>query len=173
MFYSPQEALNWLKGKIAALFAARGVLQDAYGRALVLQNKAQTTTAREQADRLVASITSSLRNQGSLESKVRAVVPSSWLPQTLGLFPIILGIGAIAVAGAVYAHLNNVAEHRKTLEMVERGLLTPQQAITLQQTGSIFGGGGLSGLTGNLSTIMLAGAALYALVLFGPMFSRR
>jgi hypothetical protein len=171
-FYTPQDAMDWLHGKVNDLFAARGILQDLYGRALLAQQKAMGTTNAVRATQLVADLTTSLDDQSTLEQRVKAVVPSSWLPQTMGFVPLIIGLGVIAVAGAVYLHLQRVAEHQHTLALVESGVLTPAQAIQLESSGGLLGGGGLSGLTDNLKYILLAGAGLYALTLFGPMLSR-
>lgn len=166
-FYTPQDALDYLKGKIADLFAARATLQDQYGRALLARSKSQTPSQISQADQLVADITTSLQDQSSLESKVKAVVPNSWMPQTLGIFPLIVGIGAIAVAGAVYLHLQQISQHAKTLSLIEKGIITPAQAVQLEQSSSILGAGGLTDLTGNMKWILLGGLGLYSLFLFG------
>ncbi len=170
-FYTPEQALDYLKGKVAELFAARGVLQDAYGRALLVRQKAMGTENAVRATQLVNDLTTALGDQTSLENKVRSIVPIAWTQQ-LGIVPLILGAGAIAVAAAVYLHLQKVAEHRETLALVEKGVLTPAQAVALQSSGSLFGGGGLSGITSNLSTLLLIGVAGYALFLFGPMLVR-
>lgn len=171
-FSTPQDAMDWLKGKVTELFAARGILQDLYGRALLAQQKAMGTENAVRATQLVSDLTSSLDDQSTLEDRVRAVVPTAWLPQTMGLLPLIIGVGAIAIAGAVYLHLQRVSEHQRTLALVESGVLTPAQAIALDASGGLFGTGGLSGLTDNLKVILLAGAGLYALTLFGPTLSR-
>lgn len=175
-FYTPQDAMNWLQGQVANLFAARGVLQDAYGRAVLVQQKALAVgidpMLAPKATQLVADLTTSLEDQTSLENKVRSVVPDSWLPQTMGLVPLIIGVGVIAIAGAVYLHLQQVAQHQQTLALVEKGVLTPEQAVALESSGGILGSTGLSGITDNLKYILMAGAGLYALTLFGPALSR-
>jgi len=171
-FYTPTGALDYLKGKVAELFRARGVLQDAYGRALLVESKMMTPENRMKITQLVADLTTSIQDQTSLENKVRMVVPASWAPQNLGIAPLIIGAGVIAVAGAVALHLAQVVKHRDTLALVERGILTPAQAVALEQSGSILGGGGLSGITGNIGTILMFGVGAYALFLFGPMLSR-
>jgi hypothetical protein len=171
IFYTPQDALDWLKGKVGALFAARGILQDTYGRALAAQSKARTPETIAKSAQLVADLTVSLQDQTSLENKVRSVVPSSWIPQSLGLFPLVIGIGAIAIAGAVYLHLQKVAEHRDTLALIEKGVLTVAQAEALQSGGSLLGSGGFTGITENIRYILLFGASAYALYLFGPILA--
>jgi len=171
-FYTPQQALDYLQRQVASLFAARGTLQDAYGKAIMLRQKSMGTENAVRASRLVADLIVSLDDQTTLENRVRSIVPASWLPQTMGLFPLILGVGAVAIAGAVYLHLQRVAEHRQTLALVEKGVLTPAQAIELEKSGGLLGGGGLSGITGNLSTILMMAVGGYALFLFGPMLSR-
>lgn len=164
-FYSPTEALLWLKGKIAELFAARGILQDLYGRAVIAQSKAHTPQQKIQTTQLLADIRNSLDEQSTLERRIRMVVPESWAPPTLGILPLIAGIGAVAVAGAVYVHLRNVAQHQQTLNLIEKGLLTAEQGIRLEQTGSS------DGLFSGLQGVLIGGVALYALVLFGPMLA--
>lgn len=171
-FYTPNDAVEWVKGKAAELFAARGVLQDAYGRALLAQQKSMGTANAVKASQLVADLTILLGDQTSLEDKVKTIIPASMLPQQLGIFPILIGAGAIAVAGAVYLHLQRVSEHKQTLALVEKGIITPAQAVALESSGSFFGGGGLSGITSNLSTILWLGVGGYALFLFGPMLSK-
>lgn len=172
MFFTPDSAMEWLRGKVGALFAARGVLQDAYGRAIVLRQKSMGTANATRAVELVKDLTMALDDQTTLEQRVKAVMPSSLVPQTLGLAPLIIGAGVIGIAGAAYLHLQNVAKHRETLALVEKGVLTPAQAIQLQATGGILGGGGLSGLTENISTIAMLALGGFALYLFGPMVAR-
>jgi hypothetical protein len=171
-FYTPEQAMDFLKGKVADVFNARGQLQDMYGRAVVLRQKAMGTENATRATQLVDDLTVTLQDQTSLEDKVRAIVPASWVPQNMGIVPLFIGIGAIAIAGAVYLHLQRVAEHQQTLALVEKGVLTPAQALALEQSGGILGSGGLSGITGNIQTILLFAVGGYALFLFGPMLSR-
>ena len=175
MFYSPQAALDFLKSKTAELFRARGVLQDAYGRAILARSKARTPTLITKADQLIVDLKTSIGDQSSLETKIRYVVPDSWIPQTVGLFPIIIaGVGAVAVAGAVYLHLQRIAAHRDTLALIEKGVITPSQGIALEQASpNLLGVGGLSGIFGGLGSLAMGGAALYLLFLVGPMFKRR
>lgn len=170
-FYTPQDALDYLKSKVASLFAARGVLQDLYGRAIVLRQKSMGTENAVRASQLVTDLISALDDQTTLENRIRSVVPDAWIPQNLGLFPLIIGVGAVAIAGAVYLHLQRVAEHQQTLDLVQKGILTPAQAIALQSSEGILGGG-LSGITGNISTILMLAVGGYALFLFGPMLSK-
>lgn len=164
-FYSYGEAIDYLRAKVGAVIAARGQLQDAYGRAIVARSKVKTPTQVEQVEGLIQGIQTSLGDQGRLEKVIRDVVPSTWIPEGLGFFPlapVVVGVGAIGLAGAAYLHLERLNNHKKTLELVERGLLTPQQAE------NIGGGGMFTGLTG-----LLTGAAvLYGLTLFGPMIAR-
>lgn len=164
--------MTYLNGQVANLFASRGTLQDAYGRALAVESKMMTPENRMRVTQLVADLTSSLQDQTTLENRVRSVIPASWVPQTMGFFPLIVGAGAIAIAGAVYLHIQRVAEHRETLALVEKGVLTPAQAVALQQSGGILGAGGFSGLTGNIGTILALAVGGYALFLFGPMLSQ-
>lgn len=171
-FYTPEQALDYLKGQVSALFAARGTLQDLYGRAVIARQKSAGTANYMKAAQLVDDITTSLDDQTSLENRIRSVVPDSWMPQTVGLWPLIIGAGAVAIAGAVYLHLQRVAEHKNTMDLVEKGVLTPAQAIELEKSSGLLGSGGLSGLTGNVSTLLMLAVGGYALFLFGPMLSR-
>lgn len=169
-FYTADDATAYLKQKISSLFAARGILQDAYGRALVARSKSLTPQLSVQADQLVSDLTSSLQDQATLESRIRSVVPDAWIPQTVGLIPLlIVGVGVVAIAGAVYLHLQRVAAHRDTLALIERGVLTAAQGLAIEQaagTGDIFGAGGLSGLFGGMGSLALGAAALFGLYLF-------
>lgn len=170
-FYTPEQALEFLKSKISELFAARGTLQDTYGRAVLLRQKSMGTANAVRASQLVTDLLTSLDDQTTLEGRIRSVVPASWVPQSLGFFPLIIGVGAVAIAGAVYLHLQQVSQHQQTLALVEKGVLTPAQAIQLESTGGLLSGG-LSGITGNLSTILMLAVGGYALFLFGPMVSK-
>lgn len=174
-FYSPQDALDYLKRQVSSLFASRGILQESYGRAVVARSRAKTPELVSKADQLIQDLTVSIGDQASLESKVRYVVPDSWMPQNLGIiFPIIAGVGAVAIAGAVYLHLQRVAAHRETLALIEKGVITPAQGIALSQASpNILGVGGLSGMFGGLGSLAIGGAALYLLFLVGPMFGRK
>lgn len=174
-FYSPQDALNFLKSKVSELFRSRGILQESYGRAIVARSKARTPELIEKANKLIQDLTVSIGDQASLERKVRYVLPDSWVPQNLGfILPIIVGVGAVAVAGAVYLHLQRIAAHRETLALIEKGVLTPDQAVALEQASpSLLGVGGLSGMFGGLGSLAIGGAALYLLFILRPMFGGR
>lgn len=171
-FYSPQDALTFLKSKVSELFRLRGILQEAYGRAIVARSRAKTPALVTKSDQLIRDLTVSIGDQASLESKVRYVVPDSWIPQNLGIiFPIIAGVGAVAIASAVYLHLQRVAAHRETLSLIEKGVLTPAQGLALSQASpNILGIGGLSGMFGGLGSLAIGGAALYLLFMIRPMF---
>jgi hypothetical protein len=176
MFRTFGQAEDYLKSKINTLFAARGQIQDAYGRALLAQARATTAPLKQKANQLVSDLTDLLNHQSMLERRVSQIVPSSWVPQQTGFIPLIIGAGAIAVAGAVYAHLQRVSQQRAVLSMVEKGILTASQATELtkaQAGGGLFGAGGLSGLTSNLSTLAMVGIGAYVLFLVVPMLSRR
>lgn len=174
-FYSPQDALDYLKRQVSSLFASRGILQESYGRAVVARSKARTPELLVKAEQLVKDLTVSIGDQASLESKVRAVIPDSWIPQSLGIiFPIIAGIGAVGVAGAVYLHLQQVSAHRETLALIEKGVLTPAQGLALSQASpNILGVGGLSGMFGGLGSLAIGGAALYLLFMLNPLFGKK
>lgn len=174
-FYSPQAALDYLKSKVTELFRSRGILQEAYGRAIVARSKITTPELLSKANQLIDDLKTSIGDQASLESKVRYVVPDSWIPQNLGLFPLIIaGVGAVGIAGAVYLHLQRIAAHRETLSLIERGVLTPAQGIALEQSSpNLLGMGGLSGMFGGLGSLAIGGAALYLLFLAAPMFGGR
>jgi hypothetical protein len=171
-FYTPQQAMDYLQGKVAEVFNARARLQDLYGRAVIMRQKSMGTENAVRASQLVTDLTTTLQDQTELENRVRSIVPDSWVPQNMGIVPLIIGAGAIAIAGAVYLHLQRVAEHAQTLALVEKGVLTPAQALALEQSGGLLGSGGLSGITGNLSTLLMLAVGGYALFLFGPMVSR-
>ena len=171
-FYTPQQALDYLRRQVSSLFAARGTLQDAYGKAVLLRQKSMGTANAVRASQFVTDLIASLDDQTTLERRIRSVVPESWVPQTVGIVPLIIGAGGIAIAGAVYLHLQRVAAHRETLALVEKGVLTPAQAIQLESSGGLLGGGGVSGILGNASSLVLLGIGAYALFLFGPMLSR-
>jgi hypothetical protein len=172
MFYTPQGALDYLKAKTSELFRSRGILQEAYGRAVVARSRAKSPTIIAKADQLLEDLKVSIGDQASLESKVRYVVPDSWIPQTIGMFPLVIaGVGGIAVAGAVYLHLQRVAAHRETLALIEKGVITPAQGVALSQASpNILGVGGLSGMFGGLGSLAIGGAALYLLFIVAPMF---
>ena len=167
--------MDYLKRQVSSLFASRGILQDAYGRAIIARSKAKTPTLVTQANQLIDDITTSLSDQQSLENKVRFLVPDSWIPQSLGVIPMLIaGVGAVAVAGAVYLHLQRVAAHRETLALIEKGILTPAQGIALEQTSpNLLGVGGISGMIGGLGSLAMGGAALYLLFLVAPMLRRK
>jgi len=171
-FYSPQAALDFLKSKTSELFRSRQLLQEAYGRAIVARAKAVTPELVSKANQLIDDLRISIGDQASLERKVRYVVPDSWIPQSLGLFPLVVaGVGSVAIAGAVYLHLQRVAAHRETLALIEKGVLTPAQGIALEQSApNLLGVGGLSGMFGGLGSLAIGGAALYLLFIVAPMF---
>lgn len=170
MFWSSSQALDYLRSKVAPLFAARGQLQDALGRAFIARSKAHTPETRLETNQLIQNLEASLQKQNELEVQVRKYLPSS-MTSNLGIIPLLPVIavgGGVVMATAVYNHLQNVAAQRQALTLIEKGLLTPEQAKAITSSGGIFGMGGLSGLAGNVSTIVIVGAIAYALFLFGP-----
>jgi len=175
MFWSPTQALEWLKGKLSEFFNARKDLQDQYGSALLLQSRATHPADQAKASTLVKDLTVLLTKQTTLENKVREILPAEWV-SGLGLAPLVIPaialVSAIGVATAVYTHLQNVAAKRKELELIEKGILTPQEAIARQQAGSMFGTGGLTALTGNIQNIAIAGAVVVGLLFLMPLLRR-
>ena len=133
-FFSPSAAMDFIRQKLRDFYAQKSFLLDQQQRlraALVRAEKAGKSVAPILA--LQAEVQSSLNRHGYLET---ALAPfAKWLDVPTGqlgvAIPLVLAGLAIPIAGLLYLHFQKVRTHQQALNMIEKGLLTPEQAATL------------------------------------------
>ena len=133
-FFSPSAAMDFIRQKLRDFYAQKSFLLDQQQRlraALVRAEKAGKSVAPILA--LQAEVQSSLNRHGYLET---ALAPfAKWLDVPTGqlgvAIPLVLAGLAIPIAGLLYLHFQKVRTHQQALNLIERGLLTPEQAATL------------------------------------------
>ena len=135
-FFSPSAAMDFIRLKLRDFYAQKSFLLDQQQRlraAVVRAEKAGKSVAPILM--LQAEVQSSLNRHGYLE---RALAPfAKWLEVPtgqvgeLGLLPLVLAGVAIPVAALLYLHFQKVRTHQQMLDMIEKGLLTPEQAAAL------------------------------------------
>lgn len=133
-FFSPSAAMDFIRQKLRDFYAQKSFLLDQQQRvraAVLRAEKAGKSVAPILA--LQAEIRTSLNRHGYLET---ALTPfAKWLDVPTGqlgvAIPLILAGVAIPVAGLLYLHFQKVRTQQQALDMIEKGLLTPEQAAAL------------------------------------------
>lgn len=133
-FLSPSAAMDFIRQKLRDFYAQRSFLldqQQRLGAALVRAEKAGKDVSPILA--LQADVQTSLNRHGYLET---ALAPfAKWLDIPSGqlgvAIPLVLAAVAIPIAGLLYLHFQKVQTHQQALTLIEKGLLSPEQAMQL------------------------------------------
>jgi hypothetical protein len=133
-FFSPSAAMDYIRQKLRDFTAQKSFLLDQQQRlraALIRAEKAGKSVAPILA--LQGEVQTSLNRHGYLETALAPI--AKWLDVPTGqlgvAIPLLLAGVAIPVAGLLYLHFQKVRTHQQALDMIEKGLLTPEQAATL------------------------------------------
>lgn len=168
MFDSVTKALTYLRESVSMLWNTKTVLEDRLTRIARAMQKAQDANNQPALGKLIilkAQTEGLLREHESLWVKLNPF--RDWFASnTVGVFPIWLAAGGIGLATTLYLFFEKVRNDGKTLELIERGILTPKEAAALT-------GGGFAAITGNLGTILMWGAILYGAIMIVPAFTKR
>lgn len=139
-------AENYIRNQIQNFFNNSRVLRD---RLLVIGRMMQTAKEKNNQDALGQLIVlqsqtkDAFNEQLRLEQQLMPFAQYFGVNTTLGALPLVLGLAAIAVAGAMYLQFEKVRTQGKALEMVSQGLLTPAEAAKITDSTLIGVGGGI------------------------------
>lgn len=144
-FPTIDSAENYIKGMLQSFFDNSKVLRD---RLMLIGKLMQTAKARNDQPALGKLITlqqqtkDAFNEQLRLEQQLTPFAQHFGVNVTLGALPLVLGLAAIALAGAMYVQFEKVRTQGKALELVSQGLLTPSEAAKITDSSLIgFGGG--------------------------------
>lgn len=145
-FPTLDSATGYIQSKIQEFFNNSRVLRD---RLMLIGKLLQTAKAKNDQTALGQLITlqqqtkDAFNDQLALEQQVMPFANYFGVNVTLGALPVVLGLAAIAVAGAMYLQFEKVQAQGKALDLVARGLLTPAEAAKITDSSLIGIGGGI------------------------------
>ena len=167
-FPSLQSAEDYLRGTIQDFYDQRGVLAGRLRAIVKLKEAAIKKNDQQALGQLILmreSVMALLREQVTMEERLEPykdyfgnVVVGR--PATLGLLPLVLAVGGVAVATALYLYYEKLKNQGKALDLIAKGLLPAEQADAILNPSF------LSGLGGSFSMVGIAIAGGLALVLF-------
>ncbi len=133
-FLSPSAAGDYIRQKLRDFYAQKAILLDQQQQVRVLKDQAvKQKKSLGPVLALEAEVQNSLTRHGRLEY---ALAPfSKWLGVPTGqlgiALPLVLAGVAIPAAALLYLHFQKVRAHQQALDLISRGLLTPEQAAAL------------------------------------------
>lgn len=166
-FPTSEIALDWLKDKLLDFYAQSGVLKDKLiltGQLMTKAKAAKNQTALGQLTAQQAQWKKLLTDQLALEQKIGPIAQYLGVSTGLGLAPAVIAVIAIPIAALVYTHFQKIQNQSKSLDLIAKGLLTPEEAKAIAAQ-PLIGGGLLAGLGG---MGVLAIAAIGAFLFLSP-----
>lgn len=164
-FPTPEIALDWLKDKLRDFYAQSGVLKDK----LILTGQLMTKAKAKHDQAALGQLTAQqvqwktlLTEQLALEQKIGPIAQYLGVSTGLGLVPVVVALIAIPTAALVYTHFQKIQNQSKSLDLIAKGLLTPEEAKAIAAQ-PLIGGGLLAGI---------GGMGLLAVALIGLFFLR-
>lgn len=131
-FPSVEKAIAYIKSKVADLFKKDYELRQMNERIGKLKEIAKNK-GNDKAYALLITlekqVNESRDRQKKLEGKISKIVEV--LPKDVGVIPLTLAAIAIPTATLLVIHYKKINAHQKSLELIEKGLLTPQEAAAL------------------------------------------
>lgn len=133
-FLSPSAAVDFIRQKLRDFYAQKSLLLDQQQRLRVVKEAAQKQRKPlTPILALEAEVQGSLRRHGYLETALGPF--AKWLDVPTGqlgvAIPLLLVGVAIPVAGLLYLHFQKVRTQQQALALIEKGILTPEQAAAL------------------------------------------
>ncbi len=133
-FLSPSAAVDFIRQKLRDFYAQKSLLLDQQQRLRVVKEAAQKQRKPlTPILALEAEVQASLRRHGYLETALSPF--AKWLAVPTGqlgvAIPLLLVGVAIPVAGLLYLHFQKVRSQQQALALIEKGILTPEQAAAL------------------------------------------
>lgn len=146
MDFTVATAENYIRGQIQNFFDNSKVLRD---RLMTIGKLMQAAKAKNNQDALgklivlQAQTKDAFNEQLRLEQQLMPFAQYFGVNVTLGALPLVLGLAAVALAGAMYLQFEKVKTQGKALDMVSQGLLTPAEAAKITDSTLIGVGGGI------------------------------
>lgn len=133
-FFSPSAAIDFIRQKLRDFYAQKGLLLTQRSEAQALRLKLEKAgRSVHPANDLLVEIESSLTRHARLETALAPI--AKWLDVPTGqlgvAIPLVIAGLAIPAAGLLYLHFQKVRSHQQALDLISRGLLTPEQAAQL------------------------------------------
>lgn len=170
-FPSLAAAETYLKNTLQDFYNQRGVLTGRLTAIVKLKDaaiKADNQPAIGQLIVMREGVMSLLREHMALEERLepfRGYFGVHQYNPALGVLPLVMAGGALAVATSLYLYYEKLKNQGKALDLVAKGILPAEQAESILNPG-LFSGG-----LGQVSSILMLAVGGYALFLFGPMLS--
>lgn len=146
MDFTVATAENYIRGQIQNFFDNSKVLRD---RLMTIGKLTQAAKSKNDQDALGKLIVlqsqtkDAFNEQLRLEQQLMPFAQYFGVNVTLGALPLVLGLAAVALAGAMYLQFEKVKTQGKALDMVSQGLLTPAEAAKITDSTLIGVGGGI------------------------------
>lgn len=168
MFDSIKNALKYLQDAIYEWPRLKVKLEQRLALTMQMYQQARKRNDQEAMGKLIVLQTQTQANLIEYEKFAQKLGPfrSYFESNALGVFPLFIIAGAVGLASSLYIYLEKVKNEGKALELIQAGILKPDQAKALLT------GGGLSETLGNVNTMLMLGVGVYALFLFGPMLKK-
>jgi len=170
MFESLTSAYNYIKENWDRFWNLRTSIEQRLAKIATLREQAKRVNDQETLGRLILAESQAKQTQREYADLVGKMNPFRSLilsSNHLGILPIWLAAGAATIATSLYLLFNKFQNEGKALALIERGLISPSEAKTL------LSGGGISDTLGNVSSVLMWGAAAYALFLVAPLLTKR
>lgn len=146
MEFTLASAENYIRGQIQAFFDNSKVLRDrlmTIGKLMQVAKSKRDQAALGKLITLQQQTKDAFSEQLRLEQQLMPFASHFGVNVTLGALPLVLGLAAVALAGAMYLQFQKVSTQGKALEMVSQGLLTPAEAAKITDSTLIGVGGGI------------------------------
>ena len=168
MFDSIAKALTYLKQALTEWPTLKYRLEQRLALVAKLFQEARKKNDQEGMGKLLLIQSQTQSNLIEYEKFAQKLGPfrSYFESNSLGVFPIFIVSGAVGLASALYIYLEKVKNEGKALELIEKGLMKPNEAKALLTTG------GLSDTLSNVNTLLMVGLGAYILFMFGPMLKK-
>lgn len=158
IFLSPQKAMDYLQEKVKEFYVQSDVLKEQLLQVGRIRKVTTDQGVYLKTEKLKSEIMDSLNKQLDLENKLRPFIEYFRLSPRLGAVPLVLLAVAIPFAGALAAHLAKISKQKQELELIAKGLLSPEQLTALRASEpSTFGFGFGAGIGIPLIVLALAG----------------
>lgn len=146
MDFTVATAENYIRGQIQNFFDNSKVLRDRLMTIGKLMQAAKSKNDQDALGKLIvlqSQTKDTFNEQLRLEQQLMPFAQYFGVNVTLGALPLVLGLAAVALAGAMYLQFEKVKTQGKALDMVSQGLLTPAEAAKITDSTLIGVGGGI------------------------------
>jgi len=169
MFSSIQQALQFLKDQMSSFGTMNHTLNARLATIDALMKQAQAANDQASLGKLIVAKSQAVASQKEYSTIAEKLGPFRAFfieNPSLGIFPLWIAGGAVALASTVYMFMQKVRNEGTTLELIKAGILKPADAKGIL-------GGGIADTLSNASNLVLYGAIAYGLFLFGPLILKK